>query len=157
MSENLRLQVSKVVKASRQAAFEAWTKPELLMQWFGPGQMMPTETRVDIRPEGIFKFVIQGPSPRTGQEMTITFTGTFREVVTDEKLSFDWAVAGDPGDPTFVTVEFKDTDAGTEVMLTQEKIPNADLLNRNRFGWGGMLDKLAALCDSQLVGAAKYN
>ena len=147
MGEHLRLQVSKTIKASRSRTFEAWTRPEQLMKWFGPGQMLPTETTVDLRPEGIFRFVIAGLSPRTGQDMTITFTGTFREVVPDERLSFDWAVAGDPGDPTFVTVEFKDAVGGTEVVLTQEKIPNADLLNRNRFGWGGMLDKLAALCD----------
>jgi uncharacterized protein YndB with AHSA1/START domain len=145
MSENLQLQVSKIVRASRKQAFDAWTKPELLMQWFGPGQMLPSETSVDARPDGALRFVIQGPSPRTGQEMTIIFTGTFREVVADERLVFDWVVANDPGPATLVTVEFKDAEAGTEVVLTHEKIPNADLLNRNRFGWGGMLDKLAAL------------
>jgi uncharacterized protein YndB with AHSA1/START domain len=152
MSEALQLQVSKVVKASRQAAVEAWTKPELLKQWFGPGQMLPSEATVDPRPEGGLRFVISGQSPRAGQEMTITFTGTFREVVANERLSFDWVVAGDPGDPTFVTVEFRDAEAGTEVVLTQERIPNADVLNRNRFGWGGMLEKLAGLQDTVLAG-----
>ena len=148
MGENLRLQLSKVVRVNRRRAFEAWTTPELLMRWFGPGQMLPTQATVDVRPEGIFKFVIEGPSPRTGQSMSVTFTGTFREVIPDERLTFDWAVAGDPGDPTFVTVEFRDAEGGTEVVLTHEKIPNADLVNRNRFGWGGMLDKLGALLES---------
>ena len=151
MSENLRLQVSKVVRATRKQAFEAWTRPELLMQWFGPGEMLPSEAAVDARPQGELRFVIQGPSPRTGQVMTLVFTGTFREVVADERLVFDWVVANDPGDPTLVTVEFNDAEAGTEVVLTHEKIPNEELMNRNRFGWGGMLDKLAALCQDGLV------
>lgn len=151
MSENLRLQLSKVVRVSRKRAFEAWTKPELLMHWFGPGQMMPAEAMVDPRPDGALRFVIQGVSPRTGQEMTLTFTGTFREVVAEEKLSFDWVVAGDPGDPTFVTVEFKDAADGTEVVLTQVRIPNEELLNRNKMGWGGMLEKLAGLLDTVLA------
>lgn len=148
VSEDLRLQLSRVVKTSRRRAFEAWTKPELLMQWFGPGQMMPVEAEVDPRPNGALKFVLQGVSPRTGQEMTITFTGTFREVIAEERMSFEWRVAGDPGEPTFVTVEFKDAAGGTEVVLTQERIPNEELLGRNKMGWGGMLEKLAGLCEA---------
>jgi uncharacterized protein YndB with AHSA1/START domain len=151
MLDTLQLQVSKVVRVDRKRAFEAWTRPELLMQWFGPGQMMPTEAMVDARPEGGLRFVIQGTSPRSGQEMTITFTGTFHEVIPDEKLSFDWVVAGDPGEPTFVTVEFKDAAEGTEVVLTHEKIPNEELLNRNRFGWGGMLQKMAGILEPALA------
>jgi len=145
ISESLQLQVSRVVKASRKRAFEAWTRPELLMQWFGPGQMLPVEAVVDPRPDGALKFVIKGTSPRTGQEMTITFTGTFHEVIADEKLSFDWNVAGDPGDPTFVTVEFRDAFEGTEVVLTHERVPNEELLKRNQLGWSMMLEKMAGV------------
>jgi uncharacterized protein YndB with AHSA1/START domain len=148
MSEDLKLRVSRVIRTSRERAFDAWTKPEQLMQWFGPGPMMPAEATVDLRPEGKCRFVIVGISPRTGQEMTITFTGTFREVVTAERLSFEWEVANDPGAPTLVTVEFRDAEAGTEVVLTQERIPNAELLNRNQFGWTGMLEKLAGLYEA---------
>jgi hypothetical protein len=50
-----------------------------------------------------------------------------------------------------VTVEFTDAESGTEIALTHERIPNADLLNRNRLGWGGMLEKLAGLCAEREV------
>jgi len=153
MHETLRL--SKVVRVDRKRAFEAWTQPDLLMQWFGPGQMKPSEAMVDARPDGALKFVIQGVSPRSGQEMTITFIGTFREVIPSKKLSFDWVVAGDPGEPTLVTVEFKDVGAGTEVVLTHEKIPNEELLNRNRLGWGAMLEKMASLLEPALAGQTR--
>lgn len=144
-SETLRLQLSRVVRTSRKRAFAAWTRPELLMRWFGPGKMLPAEVDVDLRVGGRCRFVINGPSPRTGLEMTITFTGTFREVVEDERLSIEWEVAHDPGDPTLVTVEFRDVAEGTEVTLTHERIPNADLLSRNQMGWSAMLEKLAEL------------
>lgn len=145
MSEKLRLELSKVVRASRPRTFEAWTRPELLMQWFGPGQMLPASVEMDARFEGAFRFVITGISPRSGEKMTITFSGVFREFVADQKLGFDWTVAGDPGDPTYVTVEFRDVAEGTEVMLKQERIPAEDLLKRNQLGWGLMLEKLAGL------------
>ena len=145
MSENLRLELSKVVRASRARTFDAWTRPELLMQWFGPGQMLPASVEMDARLDGGFQFVIVGISPRSGEKMTITFSGVFREFVTAEKLGFDWTVAGDPGDPTYVTVDFRDVAEGTEVRLTQEKIPAEELLKRNQMGWGLMLEKLAVL------------
>jgi len=146
--EGLRLEVRKTVKATPDKVFAAWTKPELLYRWFGPGQMLPSEAEVDARVGGKLRFVIEGISPRSGQQMKITFIGVFREVVPGRKLSFDWEVAGDPGESTFVMVEFLDVTGGTEVVLTQERIPNEELLGRNKGGWGSMLEKMAGLVDS---------
>jgi uncharacterized protein YndB with AHSA1/START domain len=147
MSENLTLQLSRVVKASRGRAFAAWTSPEALMQWFAPGPMRPQSAEVDLRENGNFCLAMAGPSPRTGQELNITFTGTYQQIVENELLRFSWEVEGDAGNATLVTVEFKDVEGGTEIALTQERIPNSELLNRNRFGWGTMLEKLGALCE----------
>jgi|CZKL01.1.fsa_nt_gi uncharacterized protein YndB with AHSA1/START domain len=151
MSENLTLKLSRVVKTSRQSAFAAWTKPEALMTWFAPGPMVPVTATVDLREEGAFRLAMAGPSPRTGAEMNIVFTGTYQKIVPDKLLCFSCEVEGDPGAPTLVTVEFTDAESGTEIALTHERIPNADLLNRNRLGWGGMLEKLAGLCAEREV------
>src|SRR5271154_4340870 len=67
--EGLRLQLKKTIKTTREAAFEAWTKPEILRKWFGPGQMLPVEAEVDLRVGGKLRFVIEGISPRSGQHM----------------------------------------------------------------------------------------
>ena len=145
MSESLTLQVSRVIRTSRERAFAAWTSPEALMRWFAPGAMRVLAAEVDLREGGVFRAAVQGPSPRNGQEISIAFTGIYQKIVPGELLSMRWEVAGDPGEPTMVTVEFRDAAGGTEVSLTQERIPNADIFNRNRSGWGGMLDKLAGL------------
>jgi uncharacterized protein YndB with AHSA1/START domain len=155
MSENLTLRLCRLVKASRKRAFEAWTQPDALMKWFAPGPMRPQTATVDLREEGKFRLAMHGPSPRTGEQMNIAFIGSYQQVVPDELLRFSWEVEGDPGEPTLVTVEFKDAEGGTEIALTQERIPNLDLLNRNRFGWGGMLDKLAGLCEERGVFATE--
>ena len=154
MSENLTLHLSRFVKTSRKRAFDAWTQPDALMQWFAPGPMRPESARVDLRQAGGFRLAMAGPSPRSGQEMNITFTGTYQKIVQDELLSFSWEVEGDPGEPTLVTIEFKDAEGGTEIALTHERIPNTDLLNRNRLGWGSLLEKLAKLCEVKAVHSA---
>ncbi len=146
-AESLTLQVNRTVKSNRARVFAAWTEVEQMMRWFAPGSMRPQTVEVDLREGGRFRATMSGPSPRTGEEMCITFTGTYTRIVTGELLQFSWEVQNDPGDPTFVTVEFKDVDGGTEIRLTQERIPSQEIWNRNRFGWGGMLDKLAGVCE----------
>ena len=153
MSENLTLQLSKVIRSTRRRAFEAWTKPDELMRWFAPGPLQPGAATVDLREGGRFRLALRGPSPRTGEEMSLAFIGTYDLIVSDEQLRFTWEVEGDPGDPTLVTVAFKDVEGGTEVSLFQERIPNTDLLNRNRGGWSGMLDKLARLGEAEVAHA----
>ena len=144
--ENLSLTVRRVIRASRERVFSAWTKPELMMGWFAPGPMQPQTVEVDLREGGVFRAAMQGPSPRTGQPMCVTFTGTYEQIVPEELLVFGWEVEGDPGDPTRVTVEFKEAEGGTEVVLTHERIPNQELVQRNTFGWSAMLEKLAGVC-----------
>ena len=153
MSDNLTLQLSKVVRTTRRRAFEAWTSPEELMRWFAPGPMQPGSATVDLREAGRFRLAMRGPSPQTGAQMSLAFVGTYEMIVPDELLRFTWEVEGDPGDPTLVTVAFKDVDGGTEVSLLQERIPSTELLNRNRSGWAGMLEKLARLCEVEVTHA----
>jgi uncharacterized protein YndB with AHSA1/START domain len=151
MSEKLTLQLSKIIKTPRSRAFAAWTQPTELMRWFAPGPMQPGTATVDLKQGGRFRLAMTGPSPRSGEEMCLAFTGTYDIILPDERLRFTWEVEGDPGDPTVVTVDFNDVDGGTEISLTQERIANTDLLNRNRGGWSGMLDKLARLCELELT------
>lgn len=151
MSETPTLQMSRIVHASRKRAFEAWTQPDALMQWFAPGPMKPTSATVDLRLEGKFRLAMAGPSPRTGQEMRITFTGTYLAIEQDKLLRFSWEVEGDAGDSTLVTIAFADADGGTEISLTHERIPNMELFNRNTMGWGAMLDKLAMVCEGAVA------
>jgi uncharacterized protein YndB with AHSA1/START domain len=153
MSENLTLQVTKVIRTTRNRAFEAWTKPEELIRWFGPGPLKPGSATVDLREGGRFRLNLSGPSPGSGEEMSLAFIGIYHLIVHDEQLRFTWEVEGDPGAPTLVTVGFKDVEGGTEVSLIQERIPNTDLLNRNRGGWSGMLDKLGRLCEAEVAHA----
>ena len=153
MSECLSLQLSKTIKTARHRVFAAWTRPEELVQWFAPGPLRVGNVTVDLREAGQFRLSMIVPSHQTGAEVCLTFIGTYEKVVPDELLRFRWEVEGDPGKPTLVSVAFKDVDGGTEISLLQEQIHNEELLNRNRGGWTGMMDKLARLCDAETVDA----
>ena len=46
------LTVSRVIHAPRDEVFRAWTDPEQIKRWFGPGEFRTPEAEVDLRPGG---------------------------------------------------------------------------------------------------------
>lgn len=67
--------------ASREQAFDAWTKPEQVTEWWDPTGNPLVECTIDLRPGGAFKFVNGGHSP--------PFAGAYRVVERPGKLVFD--------------------------------------------------------------------
>ena len=153
MSENLTLQLSKIIKTPRSRAFAAWTQPSDLVHWFAPGAMQVDSVQVDLRVGGAFRWAMKGPSPRSGQDTLIVFIGEYLDIEADKLLRFSWKSEGNPEDTTLVTIAFNDVEGGTEVALTQERIGTTDFYNRNKMGWSSMLDKLATLAELSIAHA----
>lgn len=70
--------------------------------------------------------------------------GTFERVVRPDELVYSWTIGGVPEPPTRVTVRFHDHDAGTELELVHEAIPDDELRRNHLEGWNGCLDGLDA-------------
>jgi uncharacterized protein YndB with AHSA1/START domain len=80
--------LTRVFNAPRQMVFDAFNKPELLKQWFGPrGFSMPV-CEVDFRVGGGFRFVLRKPNGKD-----VGMRGVYREIVVPERTvhmeSFD--------------------------------------------------------------------
>jgi uncharacterized protein YndB with AHSA1/START domain len=76
------LVMTRVFRASRRAVFDAWTKPELLAQWFGPPSWTLPVCEIDLRVGGAWRFVMQ----KRGSGERMTLQGTYREIVPGERL-----------------------------------------------------------------------
>jgi uncharacterized protein YndB with AHSA1/START domain len=84
--------------------FEAWSKPEHLMKWFGPKGWPVTMCEVDFRQGGRFRMGMTGPSgvPET------PFGGQYLEIVPNRKIVYDNGFES-PGAPRMiVTVTFEE-------------------------------------------------
>lgn len=75
--------------APRRLVFDALTKPELLVRWFGARGWYLVECEVDLRVGGSWRFVSQG---RDGA--TVAHSGVYREIVTPERLVYTEAFVG---------------------------------------------------------------
>ncbi|MBS1597071.1 MAG: SRPBCC family protein [Bacteroidetes bacterium] len=52
---------SRIVSASREIAYEAWSDPDHLKIWWGPAGFTNTFNEFDFRPGGKWSFIMHGP------------------------------------------------------------------------------------------------
>lgn len=141
MSEKLCLRLTRVIKAPRAKCFDAWTKPELMAQWFAPGPMTVAEVTADARVGGAYRIVMRGESA-TGNCGNLAVSGVYQEIVPHDRITFTWSWP-DAGHPeTTVCVEFRDVAQGTELTLTHHGFEGESIMAQHEQGWAGCLDKL---------------
>jgi uncharacterized protein YndB with AHSA1/START domain len=75
---------TRVFNAPRELVFQAWTDPDQLVQWWGPKGFTNTFHEFDMRPGGIWRFVMHGPNGVDYQNKSV-----FVEVVNPERIVFD--------------------------------------------------------------------
>ena len=139
MSEKLILK--RIIKAKRQRVFEAWTNPELMKRWLAPGSMFVGSATVDLRVGGSYLIEMSGGN-EIGKCVGRAVGGTYKRIIPNQMISFTWGWPGNTTPETLVTVEFRDVENGTEVILTHEGFSNNDDCDKHREGWLGCLEKL---------------
>lgn len=112
---DLEIRVERSFDAPPALVFDAWTKPDLLLQWFhGPEGWKLVKCEMDVRVKGAYRWVWRGSK---GQEMGMG--GVFLEIsppdriVMKEKFDEAWY----PGEAV-VTMELKQKGKGTHLTTT---------------------------------------
>jgi uncharacterized protein YndB with AHSA1/START domain len=75
--------ITRSFAAPRRVVFDAWTKPEHVAQWWDPSRTPLAICEIDLRPNGAFRFVHQGPLGSAHP-----FTGIYREIEPPQRLVF---------------------------------------------------------------------
>ena len=105
--------ISRFFNASRALVFKAWTDPEHVHLWWGPNGFTTTVNEMDVRPEGVWSFVMHSPDGVDFENRIV-----FIEVDAPERLVYDH---GDrEGEPAHfrVTLEFDQEGDGTRLTMT---------------------------------------
>ena len=131
MSDIPEYKLDRVFNAPRELVWRAWTDPDILHQWYGPG----VETiihRYDLKPGGAWWNEMKFGEKSDYSRMD------FKEVVPLEKLVWhhastdaDWNVAPNPMMPNWpklllTTVTFTEDGGNTKVSLSQIPIDSSD-------------------------------
>ena len=140
VSENLILEISRVIRAPRARVFAAFSSVDELKKWFGAGECHVIEGELDFRVGGEYRLRMF-----TTDMGEADLVGTFREIVDGERIVYTWEWQDNENmkwGQMLVTVSLLDVDSGTEVRLRHEGIPAAEVCEGHRDGWSGSFDKL---------------
>jgi uncharacterized protein YndB with AHSA1/START domain len=138
-----------VFDAPREVVFAAWTEPDRLKRWWGPGFFETVFAEVDLRPGGRYELLLEPGSMR--------LVGEFREVTPPQRLVYTWRwVEGVPDTrESLVTIEFREAGARTEVVLVHDNFVGPGPVEMYDEGWRSGLDKLRAFLRAKETGNAE--
>jgi uncharacterized protein YndB with AHSA1/START domain len=132
------LQIRRLYKAPVAAVYAAWTDPEQMKHWMGPSEDFgDSEVTMDVRVGGRYRIVMHSPDGEVHR-----VGGVFREIVANQKLVYTWAWESTPERESLVTLEFKPSGDGTELVLAHERFADSPARDKHQEGWNGCLDRL---------------
>lgn len=149
-SSETRLEIKKVIRASRNKVFEAWTQPEMIKKWMAPGTSTVPTMQAEFKVGGAYRIEMKGEMG--GRAYDVVVHGVYMKIVPSEFLAFTWNYE-DPErrasvGSTLVSIALRDVDGGTEVTLTHEGFASSERRDGHHFGWLDSLAKLAAVCEA---------
>jgi len=142
------LVLTRVINASPEKVYRAWTDPKIITQWFTPPPWKTIHAETDVRPGGANYIVMRGPD---GTEMPNR--GVYLEVVENEKLVFTdaYTKAWEPSEKPFMTVTLTFENHGGKTRYTARvlhwTVADREAHEKMGFhqGWGIATDQLEAI------------
>jgi uncharacterized protein YndB with AHSA1/START domain len=99
--------ITRTLNAPRELVWEVWTNPEHIKNWWGPNGFTNTISTMEVKPGGIWDFVMHGPDGTDHKNKSI-----YKEIIKPERIVFEHVTG-----PKFqATVTF--TEEGSKTLLT---------------------------------------
>jgi len=133
------LTLNRYYPVAPEKVWRAWTDPQALKQWFGPGGPQAVSlAELDLRVGGRFRMVFGGPQ---GTEHECA--GIYKEVVRHRKLVFTWCWPNStPERVSQVTILFTPAGGGTDLEFRHEQFFDEAARDGHKRGWSELLVKL---------------
>jgi uncharacterized protein YndB with AHSA1/START domain len=151
-SENLMLEIDRLLSGPVDVVFAAASDPDELRKWWGPkGFVTPSLT---FRPSVGETYRIEMQPPE-GDSFHVT--GEFREVDPPVRLAytFVWEPPDRDDVETLVELSFRDSGGATELSLAQGPFKTEERRTLHRDGWTESLERLEAMLTGQSEGPGR--
>jgi uncharacterized protein YndB with AHSA1/START domain len=139
LAEKPSLNLQRRYPVAPEKVWRAWTDPQAIKRWWGPGGNDPVSlAELDVRVGGRFRIVFGGPQ---GTEHEVR--GVYKEVVPNRKLVFTWTwPRTTPERESLVTLLFKPDGGGTELDFVHSQLFDESVRDGHKRGWSESLVKL---------------
>ena len=135
MTDEKTLLIDRVLQASPERVFAAWTDTAQLAQWYGPEGMTAEIFENDVTPGGRYALVMRSA------EGEYHLSGAYEEVDPPKKLVMTWKWKTSD-ETTRVTVELRPEGDGTHLRLTHTDFAEAEQASSHNQGWTSSLNDL---------------
>lgn len=149
MSTN-KVTLHRVFSASPEKVYKAFTDADAMASWLPPYGFVCRVERMDVKIGGTYKMTFTNFTTGTSH----SFGGEYLEIKPNELLKYT-DLFDDPQLPgkMTTTIELKKVLCGTELLVTQEGIPEAIPTEMCYLGWQESLDKLKRLVEPNIPDA----
>ena len=149
MSNN-SVSLHRVIKASPEKMYRAFTEPNAIASWLPPYGFICTVHEMNAKVEGTYKMSFQNFS--TGNSHS--FGGKYLELKPNEYLKYtdQFDDPNLPGEMT-TSIWLQKVSVGTEIKILQENIPSMIPVEMCYLGWQESLEKLAKLVEPEIPDA----
>lgn len=106
--------ITQVFDAPRELVFNAWTDPKRIVQWWGPQGFTTTIHEMDVRPGGVWRFIMHGPDGVDYPNKVV-----YSEIVKPERLVYDH---GEKGRSGFFHMTVNFAEHGKKTRLTMQML-----------------------------------
>ena len=136
--EPAELRLSRSYNVAPEKVWRAWTEPQALSQWFGPGKAPSVTTaEIDLRVGGRYRIVFSTPDGDTHE-----VSGVYQEVVPHRRLVFTWAWKSTPERVSRVSIDLKLLPSGCGLSFVHDRFFDAEARANHERGWMAFFDKL---------------
>lgn len=143
------LRVERVLKASPEQIFDAWTKPEMLKQWWRCGDDSSNAfVEMDLRVGGTYRVGTNKPE----FDKPLVSTGKYWEIVRPYRLVFSWSwekplmEVMDVGE-TWVTITIEPQGDQSKLTVIHERFDTVERKEAHFAGWSEGIDRLVRLLE----------
>lgn len=150
MENSNKISLHRVLKATPEKVFRAFSDPLAHATWLPPYGFLCTIHEMDFKIGGTYKMSFTNFTTGNGH----SFGGTFLDIKPNEliKNTDKFDDTNLPGE-MITTILFNKVSCGTELSITQEGIPSIIPLEMCYLGWQESLDKLTKLVEPEIPDA----
>ncbi|MCF2493095.1 SRPBCC family protein [Dyadobacter chenhuakuii] len=137
------IEIERQFNVSVEELFKAWTEAEHLKQWWHPMGASLTDVKNELKEGGAVEYYVG--------DSGLEITGTYSEVVPNEKLAYSWVWnMSDEGSESGykLDITFSPDGEGSKLKVVQEGFSGPEFLKPHEEGWEKGLDDLESYLSS---------
>ena len=132
-----KLSIKRVLNASPEEVFAAWTDPQKMKKWLSPENLIVKDAMSENKIGGKYEVAMFDEE----KNETHKAVGEIKTYEPNSKLSVSWNWEGMEAPETLLTIELNEVEDGkTEIVLTHSGFPVEEAADEHKKGWESALN-----------------